>query len=145
MEYRGRNIEENITNIERKLEIKLEGDNYFGEINLSKKEFNKFVDKLIKLRENISSDDRSIEILFDLCEGNSNFISDEEIPCDLSIYTIETFYETPNEKEKRIKMEKNKIDEEIEMEKEVREKQHKKTIKEAKKLLESEGYDVKKK
>lgn len=57
--------------------------------------------------------------------------------------TIETVPETPEQKKLRIEKEKKEIDEDIERNRTATEKRHKK-INDAKKFLESEGFEVKK-
>lgn len=149
MEYRGRNIVDEITNEERIFKFELEGDNSYGEINLDKGEFGDFVDKLIKLREELDSlQNRSYHdtrVVLDVREGYTPEERNEiESYCGIEVWFKEYYYETKEEKERRIEREKKAIDEEIEREHEMTSKLHDKYINEAKELLEREGYEVRK-
>ena len=69
MEYRGKHIEENVTNEKRTFEFELEGENTYGELVLTKEEFDDFVDKLSELRcriDNETSDDKRIDVMLDI-------------------------------------------------------------------------------
>lgn len=148
MEYRGKHIEENVTNEERTFEFELEGENTYGELVLTKEEFEDFVDKLSELRcriDNETSDDKRIDVMLDIYEGYTAEERNEiDRNCSIEVYTIETAYETPEHKELRIEKEKKEIDEEIERDRDAAEKRHNKYINEAKEFLEKEGYEVKK-
>lgn len=148
MEYRGRHIEEDITNEVRTFEFELEGENTYGELILTKEEFEDFVDKLSELRcriDNETSDEKRIDVILDIYEGySSEERNEEDRNCSIEVYTIETSYETLKQKKLRIEKEKKKIDEEIERDRDAAEKRHNKYINEAKEFLEKEGYEVKK-
>lgn len=149
MEYRGRNIVDEITNEERIFKFELEGDNSYGEIDLDKEEFRDFVDKLVKLRDEIDSlQERSYHdtrVVLDVREGYTPEERNEyESYCGIEVWLKEYYYETKEERERRIEREKKAIDDEIALEQETASKRHDKYIEEAKELLEKEGYEVKK-
>ena len=65
MKYRGKYIEEDVTNEIKTFEFGLTGENY-GELILTKERFEKFVDKLSELRcriDNETSDKRRIDVM----------------------------------------------------------------------------------
>lgn len=148
MEYRGRNIEDEITNEERMFKFELEGDNPYGEIKLGVGDFGDFVDKLVKLREELDGlqiNNGYYTVMLDISEGYSPVERNEiESYCGIEVWLYKTTYETKEESERRIEREKKAIDEEIERENEVAGKRHEKNINKAKELLEREGYEVRK-
>ena len=148
MEYRGRKIADEITNDERTFKFELEGDNSYGEINLDINEFGDFVDKLVKLREELDGlqiNNGYYTVMLDVREGYTPEERNEyESYCGIEVWLEKTTYETSEEKERRIEREKKAIDEEIERENEVAGKRHERNISKAKELLEKEGYEVRK-
>lgn len=147
MNYRGRYIEDEISNEIETLEFEIEGGNSeFGEITISKKEFNKIVDKFIKLREKINNTtDKDVNVYLDVCEGYYEDGGERiEQPCLISVYTKETVHEKPEEKKKRIEEEKRKIDEEFALSENADKKRKEKYIKGIIKELTDLGYEVKK-
>ena len=148
MKYRGKYIEEDVTNEITTFEFGLTGENY-GELILTKERFEKFVDKLSELRcriDNETSDKRRIDVMLEVHEGYTSTLgvtNEFDKDYSLDVYTIETVPETPEQKKLRIEKEKKEIDKDIERNRTAIEKRNKK-INDAKKFLESEGFEVKK-
>jgi len=143
MEYKGRQIVDEIPKTIITDVISFKGDNTHGDIYLSTEEVSNFIEKLTEARDKMRKEKNDTRLKLDMYEG---YQSDEyfydRANAELFV-TIET--EEPESDDKRferIELEKFRIDEEIRIQEETDRKKKEKYTKEVIEYLEGLGYKV---
>jgi len=144
MKYKGIKIEDNVSTYKREKVCQVFGDfDATNEIRMTNKDFSAFVDKLVKARDKFK-ERNNIRFIINVFEGyyNCDLCDDEDTVPSICIETEEEIKESPEEREKRIELQKKLIDKHVyESEKQKRQMIEKKK-KEAIRLLENLGYKV---
>lgn len=145
MEYRGRNIPDEIPKTTRTGITQLRGDDTSCDIRLSKDELSIFIDTLSSTRDSMDELERagkSVEVEFLVFEGYEG-----ECQIDKSYPSMHVFLETSepepeDEKSERIEKEKYEIDESIRILEETEKRRKEKNVRDAIEFLEKNGYKV---
>ena len=142
MEYKGRQIVDEIPKTITTDVISFKGDNTHGDIYLSTEEVSNFIDKLTEARDKMSQEKNDTRLKLDMYEGYQGEYFYDRVNAELFV-TIET--EEPESDDKRferIELEKFRIDEEIRIQEETDRKKKEKYTKEVIEYLEGLGYKV---
>lgn len=142
MEYKGRQIVDEIPKTIITDVISFKGDNTHGDIYLSTEEVSNFIEKLTEARDKMSQEKNDTRLKLDMYEGyKGEYFYDRE-NAELFV-TIETEEPEPDDKRfERIELEKFRIDEEIRIQEETDRKKKEKYTKEVIEYLEGLGYKV---
>lgn len=142
MEYKGRQIVDEIPKTIITDVISFKGDNTHGDIYLSTEEVSNFIEKLTEARNKMSQEKNDTRLKLDMYEGYQGEYFYDRANAELFV-TIET--EEPESDDKRferIELEKFRIDEEIRIQEETDRKKKEKYTKEVIEYLEGLGYKV---
>ena len=142
MEYKGRQIVDEIPKTIITDVISFKGDNTHGDIYLSAEEVSNFIEKLTEARDKMSQEKNDTRLKLDMYEGYQGEYLYDRANAELFV-TIET--EEPESDDKRferIELEKFRIDEEIRIQEETDRKKKEKYTKEVIEYLEGLGYKV---
>ena len=142
MEYRGRQIVDEIPKTTITDVISFKGDNTHGDIYLSTEEVSNFIEKLTEARDKMSQEKNNTRLKLDMYEGYSGeyFYDRENAELFVTIETEEP--ESDDKRFERIELEKFRIDEEIRIQEETERKKKEKYTKEVIEYLEGLGYKV---
>lgn len=142
MEYKGRQIVDEIPKTIITDVISFKGDNTHGDIYLSTEEVSNFIEKLTEARDKMRKEKNDTRLKLDMYEGYQGEYLYDRANAELFV-TIET--EEPESDDKRferIELEKFRIDEEIRIQEETNRKKKEKYTKEVIEYLEGLGYKV---
>lgn len=143
MEYKGRQIIDEIPKTIITDVISFKGDNTHGNIYLSTEEVSNFIEKLTDARDKMSQEKNNTRLKLDMYEGyQSNDYPYDNSNAELFV-TIETEEPEPDNKRfERIELEKFRINEEIRIQEETNKKKKEKYTKGVIEYLEGLGYKV---